>query len=122
MHDTTVLTEAEIDEIRERLLQEKRSIEAALAAIDNEGEGFRGMELNDDADFAAASRDYNNSFQISRQQRAELAMIDHALEKIEQGRFTGRCELCGAEITMARYRIKPYALYCIECRTHLEEG
>ena len=117
----TVLTAAEIGEIRERLLEEKRAIESALSSIDSEGEGFRDMELNDEADFAAASRDYDNAFRISRQQREELAMVDHALEKIEKGIFTGRCEMCGAEVTMPRYRIKPYALYCIECRSSLEK-
>lgn len=117
----TVLTQAEIDEIQERLLQEKRVIEAVLAAIENEGEGFHGMELNDEADFAAASRDYDNDVRISRQQRGELTMIEHALRKIENGTFTGRCELCGAEVTMPRYRIKPYARYCIDCRTHLDK-
>jgi DnaK suppressor protein len=117
-----VLTEAQIEEIRGLLLQEKRQIEAALAGMSSEEEGFRSMELNDEADFAAASRDYNNDFQIELQQREELEMINHALQKIEDGTFTGRCEMCGAEVTMPRYRIKPHARYCIECRTHMDEA
>lgn len=111
----TVLTNAEVEEIRELLLQQKHRIEAALAGMNSEEEGFRSMELNDEADFAAASRDYDNDYFISDQQRRELAMIDHALKKIENGTFTGHCEMCGEEVTMPRYRIKPHARYCIEC-------
>lgn len=117
-----VLTAEEIEEIRGLLLEEKRKIEAALVSMHSEEEGLRGMELNDEADVAAANRDYNSDFQLGRQQREELAMIDHALEKIANGEFTGCCEMCGAEVTMARYRVKPYARYCIECRTHLDKA
>jgi DnaK suppressor protein len=116
-----VLTEAQIEEIRELLLCEKDRIESILIGMDGEKEGFLGMELNDEADFAAASRDYNNDLNITSQQRKELEMIDHALEKIKKGTFTGLCEMCGAEVTMQRYRIKPYARYCIDCRTYLDE-
>ncbi len=116
-----VLTEVQIEEIRKMLLQEKERIETILTGMDSEEEGFRAMELNDEADFAAASRDYNNDFYISTQQHKELEMINHALKKINNATFTGLCEMCGAEVTMARYRIKPHARYCIDCRTYLDE-
>lgn len=47
--------------------------------------------------------------------------IAAALERIEQGTF-GRCQRCGGWIGRERLDALPYAAYCIDCETRLEQS
>lgn len=115
------LNKKQVEEIHNLLIQNKRKIELTLNTISNEHNDLSDMQLSDDGDFAAASRDYNNDIHIKKQQVEELALIDHALSKIEKGTFSGLCEMCDSEIGIQRLRVKPHAKYCIECRTHIDK-
>lgn len=115
------LTQAQIEEIEALLQTNKTKIEATLRSIDNEHASLSDMDLNDDADFAAASRDYSTDIHIKKQQLEELAQINYILNKILKGEYTGLCEMCDAEITMKRLRVKPHAKYCIDCRNYLDK-
>jgi hypothetical protein len=46
--------------------------------------------------------------------RRELAEIDAALQRIEQGRF-GTCLACGGPMGLQRMRAIPEARYCVGC-------
>lgn len=52
-------------------------------------------------------------------QRLEVAQIEKALERIEEGTY-GNCITCGNEISHHRLRAIPYALHCIECQRSKE--
>ncbi|RXJ65915.1 molecular chaperone DnaK suppressor DksA [Halarcobacter ebronensis] len=114
------LNQKHIDEIYELLLDSKRKIENTLNTISSEHDGLSDMDLSDDGDFAAASRDYDNDIHIKVQQQEELSLINHAISKIEKGVYTGLCEMCDSEIGMKRLRVKPYAKYCIDCRNYID--
>ncbi|RXK12812.1 molecular chaperone DnaK suppressor DksA [Halarcobacter mediterraneus] len=114
------LNKKQIEEIKELLLKNKAIIEGNLNNLSNEHVNLSEMDLNDEGDFAAASRDYSTDIHIKKQQLEELRLIDHALRKIYSGKFTGLCEMCDSEITMKRLRVKPHAMYCIDCRNYLE--
>lgn len=114
------LNQKQIEEIHGLLLQNKQKIETTLRTIDTEHESLSDMDLNDDGDFAAASRDYSNDIHIKKQQLKELNLIDHALKKIEKGEYTGLCEMCDSEISIKRLRVKPHAIYCIDCRSYID--
>lgn len=114
------LSKKHIEEVKTLLLENKAKIEATLNSISNDHESLSSMDLNDDADFAAASRDYSNDIHIKNQQMKELTLINHALFKIEKGTYTGLCEMCDSEITMKRLRVKPHAKYCIDCRSYID--
>lgn len=116
------LNQKQIKEIEDLLLTNKAKIEATINTISNEHQNLSSMELNDEGDFAAASRDYTNDIHIKKQQLEELELINHALKKISKGEFTGLCEMCDAEIGIQRYRVKPHAKYCIDCRTYLDSN
>ncbi len=115
------LTQKHIDEVKELLLENKAKIESTLNSLTNEHKSLSEMDLNDDADFAAASRDYSTDIHIKKQQLEELKLINRALQKIEDDKFTGLCEMCDSEITIKRLRVKPHAMYCIDCRNYLEK-
>jgi DnaK suppressor protein len=46
--------------------------------------------------------------------RRELAEIDAALQRIEQGSY-GRCQACGGPMGLQRMRAIPEARYCVGC-------
>lgn|SRR5512144_1593700 len=48
------------------------------------------------------------------EERRELAAIDDALRRIEEGRY-GDCLACGGPLGMQRIRAIPEARYCVAC-------
>jgi RNA polymerase-binding transcription factor DksA len=67
------------------------------------------------ADPAARWSDYEAALEpVSEVVRRELAEIDAALLRIEQGRF-GACQNCGGPLGLQRLRALPEARYCVAC-------
>jgi RNA polymerase-binding transcription factor DksA len=67
------------------------------------------------ADPAAWWSDYEAALEpVSEVVRRELAEIDAALLRIEQGRF-GACQNCGGPLGLQRLRALPEARYCVAC-------
>jgi DnaK suppressor protein len=57
---------------------------------------------------------------VDEEARRELARIDAALERIEQGRF-GTCQSCGGPMGLQRMRAIPEARYCLGCSGQVPE-
>jgi len=72
------------------------------------------------ADTATELRNQEFNYSVSEKERAELAGIDEALVRIEEGVF-GECEECGEKITEARLKAILWAPLCIECQEKKEE-
>jgi hypothetical protein len=51
---------------------------------------------------------------ISDLTRRELAEVEDALRRIEEGRY-GRCEACGGPMGLQRIRAIPEARFCLSC-------
>jgi len=51
--------------------------------------------------------------------RRELADIDAALTRIQEGRY-GTCVNCGGPMGLQRLRAIPEARYCVACSGHVE--
>lgn len=58
-------------------------------------------------------------FALDARESAELAAIDAALARIEDGSY-GICVDCGADIAAARLRAAPEALRCVACQGRFE--
>ncbi len=56
--------------------------------------------------------------QMSARQEAQLAAVDHALDRMAQGVY-GTCEECGAEIPEERLEAVPIAVLCIGCQARV---
>jgi DnaK suppressor protein len=52
---------------------------------------------------------------------AELAQIDEALQRLEEGSY-GECQDCGKAIPQKRLQFVPFALRCVECERRRETG
>ena len=73
----------------------------------------------DIADQATASSERLLLSSLSTNDERILREIEQALRRIEDGTY-GICESCGAEISMRRLRVLPYATRCVQCKTASE--
>lgn len=110
-----MLTEIELNEFQNKLLDRRVQIEKNLRGTTLELEEMRELELHDEGDFAAASAETIVDSAILIQQRKELNEIELALDKIKKGTF-GVCEMCEEPIGLARLKVKNFARFCITCR------
>jgi len=62
------------------------------------------------------------NYSLSENDRAQLMLIDAALERIENGDYGdyGECEECAEKITETRLKAIPWAAFCIECQERME--
>jgi len=109
-----------IEHFKEILLMRKAELEKILFNISNEIDSINKCDIKDDGDFAAASMDSDRDYQLYLNQKKELAEIEDALKRIEEGSY-GICEMCDEPISEERLKIKPYAKYCIICREIIEK-
>jgi len=49
-----------------------------------------------------------------------LKLIDAAIARLAKGEY-GKCQECGKPISEGRLKARPYAVFCIECKTRREE-
>ena len=110
-----MLTEIELEEFQNKLLDRRVQIDKNLKGTALELEAMRDLELNDEGDYAAASAETIVDNAILVQQRKELNEIELALDKIKEGAF-GTCEMCEEPIGRARLDVKNFARFCITCR------
>jgi RNA polymerase-binding transcription factor DksA len=67
------------------------------------------------ADPAARWHDWETAADpLTEQARRELADIDQALRRIDEGRY-GICQACGGPMGMQRIRAIPEARFCVSC-------
>lgn len=58
--------------------------------------------------------------QLLEVESRELAAIDDAIERLNQGNY-GNCESCKKAIPLTRLRAVPYAKECIDCHRNAEK-
>ena len=107
---------------RMRSILRKRR-EALLHSLNRDLAGLHGaldqVAVGDLADAAVDAERESISSQLAAVESAELAAIENALQRMEQGQY-GCCETCGQAIPMARLQALPYATLCIDCQRQAE--
>lgn len=111
-----MLTEEELAGFKSNLQERKIQIEKNLNGTAKVMKELRGLELNDEGDYAAASAETVIDSAILEQQSNELTEIELALDKIEE-RTYGVCEMCEEPIGKLRLEVKNFARFCITCRS-----
>jgi len=83
-----------------------------------ENEAEHMADISDDA-----ARSYDRKLQgdLEKQEWNKLKQVEAALEKVAQNKY-GTCEQCEAEIPEARLEIMPYAEFCTQCLSEIEEN
>lgn len=72
------------------------------------------------ADIGSDTFEQEFSLDLLSNAQEMLAEINDALDRIVEGSY-GDCEECGKKIRMTRLRALPYARFCIDCQTKIEE-
>jgi len=114
------LQNSEANYFKEILESRKEQINKNINGVNSELEELNALELNDEGDHASVNNNSMVESAIVLQQSKELAEIDVTLAKIGAGNY-GICEMCEDEIGFQRLKVKPHAIYCIDCREIVEK-
>lgn len=115
------------DHFRERLLDERKRVVAALKNLHDDHASSLYDESGEETAFDnhladTATETYDRELDYTLEENSEhmLADIDAALQRIEDGTY-GKCTNCGKEIAAERLEARPWATLCIDCQ-RLHEG
>ena len=104
----------DLNEFKTLLETMKESLEGNIARLREELEQVATDEgINDMEDLASLESESMHHNALLTQQQHELAEVNHALSKIENGTY-GICEESGDAIPVERLRAEPHTRYCIQ--------
>ena len=118
----------EPDDARDRLAEERERLQRVRAGFDaerlhDESEDESTSELSHlaqhSADVASETFEREKDFSILEQVEAELADVDRALRRLDDGTY-GTCEACGHPISDERLEAMPAARFCIAHQAEAE--
>ncbi len=103
---------ARLESERQQLLNELEGLQASIqpAEVRREGSPFGKREEE-----ATESFELEKRLALEKQTRANLAEIEHALEKFKNGTY-GLCDICGQPIPADRLEAVPHANLCLTCK------
>lgn len=111
---------SELNYFKEILESRKVQIIKNISGVNEEIRQLNSLELNDEGDYASANNSSMVEGAIVQQQEKELREITLALGKIASREY-GICEMCEDDIGFQRLKVKPHAIYCIDCREIVEK-
>jgi DnaK suppressor protein len=115
------LQQSELNYFKETLSSRNDQIVKNISGVNEELSQLNSLELNDEGDHASVNNNSMVESAIVHQQEQELKEINVALAKISSGEY-GICEMCEDDIGFQRLKVKPHAIYCIDCREIVEKS
>ena len=112
---------SELNYFKEILESRKAQILKNISGVNTELNELNTLELNDEGDHASVNNNSMVESAIVQQQQKELHEINITLAKISSGEY-GVCEMCEDDIGFQRLKVKPHAIYCIDCREIVEKS
>jgi len=118
----------EPDDARDRLTEERERLEVIRGGFDaehlhDESEDESTSELSHlaqhSADVGSETFEREKDFSILEQVEAELADVDRALRRLDDGTY-GTCEACGHPIGDDRLEAMPAARFCVSHQSEAE--
>lgn len=116
------------DLARQRLASERERLAGVRAAFDDEhlGDQTENDSVSElsaydqhQADLGTETFEREKDLSILEQVEAELADVEHALRRLDEGTY-GTCEVCGRAIPDERLEAVPAARLCLEHRAEAE--
>jgi len=107
-----------VESEQKRILEEleQLSANARPAEVRREGSPFGKREEE-----ATESFELEKRLALEKQIREQLAEVEHALRKFEEGTY-GSCDICGQPIDPARLEALPQASLCVNCKAKNAKG
>jgi DnaK suppressor protein len=115
------LQNSELNYFKEILNSRYDQIVKNISSVNDELNQLNSLELNDEGDHASVNNNSMVESAIVTQQQQELEEINIALAKIASSEY-GVCEMCEDDIGFQRLKVKPHAIYCIDCREIVEKS
>ncbi|MDY0232794.1 MAG: RNA polymerase-binding protein DksA [Sulfurimonas sp.] len=115
------MQESELNYFKEILESRKEQIIKNITGVNAELAELSSLELSDEGDHASMNNNSMVESAIVSQQQRELREIEVTLGKIIKGDY-GICEMCEDPIGFQRLKVKPHAIYCIDCREIVEKS
>lgn len=115
------MQDSELNYFKEILESRKVQIIKNISGVNDELDQLNSLELNDEGDHASVNNNSMIESAIVSQQEKELIEIHVTLGKIAHGDY-GICEMCEDPIGFQRLKVKPHAIYCIDCREIVEKS
>ncbi|MDD2448632.1 MAG: RNA polymerase-binding protein DksA [Sulfurimonas sp.] len=115
------MQESELNYFKEILESRKEQIIKNITGVNAELAELSSLELSDEGDHASMNNNSMVESAIVSQQQRELREIEVTLAKITKGDY-GICEMCEDPIGFQRLKVKPHAIYCIDCREIVEKS
>lgn len=103
----------ELNRIRRDLEEKRNALRSALE--DRRTPRPADADNRDRADLANDYRARNRRAALTSMDEQQLAQIDHALTRMDQGSY-GMCEQCGNPIAAKRLEFLPQATLCMSCQ------
>jgi DnaK suppressor protein len=111
-----------LEELKDKLLKEKESLEKALGKIAKPVEGKAGDYETSFEDIGSDMEDntteveqYADNLPVEVSLEKNLQDVLAALDEMEKGTY-GICQNCQQEIDLERLKINPSARTCIKCK------
>ena len=114
------MQESELKYFKDILESRRAQIVKNISGVNDELKQLSSLELNDEGDHASVNNNSMVESAIVQQQQKELQEIAVTLGKITSGTY-GTCEMCEDPIGFQRLKVKPHAIYCIDCREIVEK-
>lgn len=122
------LSTKELQELKERLLQERTDLQAqydeieetTFSAAQSDLSGEMGFD-EEYADAGTATFERERDLSLVNNLRDLMERIDKALARIDEGTY-GLCDRCGRPIEKARLKALPYANLCLQDKQAEERG
>ena len=110
-----------LDYYKKKLQARREELLKTIARTEEEGRSADDDPTVDLADKAANSYTKEFLFGQTNTDRATLALIDEALERIKNNAY-GQCEYCETELQQKRLEAVPWARHCTACQEKQEQG
>ncbi|HYT80075.1 MAG TPA: TraR/DksA C4-type zinc finger protein [Actinomycetota bacterium] len=114
------LSEKEVQELKEKLLEERKDLQAQFDDLEEFSFGSNQSDLSGEmgfdeeyADAGTATFERERDLSLVNNLRDLMERIDKALGKIDEGTY-GLCDRCGRPIEKLRLKALPYANLCIK--------
>jgi len=112
------LLRSRLENERKRLTEELEQLTVSLRPANERREGSPFGKREEEA---TESFELEKRLALEKRIRDQLADVEHALQKFEQGTY-GLCEGCGQPIDPARLEALPQAKLCLNCKAKDAKG
>ncbi len=112
------MTKTQLKDIKQKLMAERELLIEKLKGNDL---SIDDSETPDPVDLAVRNYSKNVMLAVSENESKQLTQIDEALLRIEDDEY-GACQNCEKPINPKRLAAIPWARYCLDCQSLLEQG